>query len=137
YLRITTASERTGVLYRGKRLLTESTRGMKGKIGVAEKLARQQDDIGLALGQNGIGLLRCSDESHGGGCDIRISANGGREWNLISGRVRNLLQRAVAAAGTIDKINSEAFQAARQFDGVFQGPAPLHPIGSRDTKEQR
>ena len=78
-----------------------------------------------------------SDHAERGGGDPGLFANGDGEGDLVAGANRNFWVRYNAAAGNVDDVHAERFQAAGQFDRLRKIPAPFLPIGGRDAEEER
>ena len=58
-----------------------------------------------------------------------------RQKTQAGWRRRNL--RHIAARETIDQVRAQGLQLSRQSHGLLDIPAPIHPIGGRNTHEQR
>jgi len=103
--------------------------GVERPVRIAEHLAGEEDEVGVAFGDDGVGLLGISDhaDSGGGNCGFGTDARG--KGCLESGtngddRVRNL-----AAGGAIDEVDPMGAEMAGKGDGVINGPAAFNPIG--------
>ncbi len=103
--------------------------GVERPVGIAEHFAGEEDEIGVAFGDDGVGLLRVCDHADGGGgnrgfgTDARGKGCLKRRTNGDD-RVRNL-----AAGGAIDEVDAMGAEMAGEGDGVINSPAAFNPIG--------
>lgn len=54
----------------------ENRRGVQWPVGVAEQLARQQDEVSLSGADDLVGLGRLGDHADGSGGDFGLAADG-------------------------------------------------------------
>src|ERR1700722_5099295 len=95
----------------------------------------EHDQVGLLGRLDRFSLHGFSNHAQRGGGDSGLLANGGCEWNLITGANGNFRVGGVAAAGSIDYIDARRFEAASQFDGLFEVPTTFLPVRGGDAKE--
>ena len=108
--------------------LAESGSGVEGPVGVAEELAGEEDEVGLAGGDDGVSLGRISDEADGGGGDVGFAADAGGEGDLEAWADGDFGVGDLAAGGDIDQINAMVAEEMGELDGVVDGPAcPSEP----------
>src|ERR1700678_3679889 len=117
-------------------LLLENRGGAKRPVGIAEELASQQDYIGLAGGNDMLGLLGRGDHTNGSGEDSRFSADALGKESLIAGAERNLCLGNDASRGRVNEVDAQRLDLPCEDDGILDGPAALDPVRSRDAKPQ-
>src|SRR4051812_9624470 len=69
------ALDGVAVLQRPGGLAAEGLLGFERPVGLAEELARDEDDIGVAAGDDFVCVLGLGDEANGAGADLRLLAN--------------------------------------------------------------
>ena len=104
---------------------------------VAQRLAAEQHDVGLARLEDVLGLLRLGDQPDRPRRDAGALPDRRGERHLVAGAERDLLRRRVAAGGAVDEIDAERAEQRRERDGVVERPAALDPVAGRDAHRQR
>src|SRR5579883_83899 len=99
--------------------------------------ARHDDDVGLAVDEDRLGLLGRLDQPDGGGCDLRLPPDPRRERDLIARSERDLLSQIGAAGAAVDRIDALLMKKTRELDRLFEIPASFDPIGAREANPQR
>ena len=125
------------ILSRPRRDLPEFLRGVKGPVGIAQHLARQQHEVGLIVADDLVGLGRPGDHADRSGGDIRFAANSLSERRLVPRPDRDLRLLDIAARRAIDHIDAKSEQLARKLDRLVDVPSALDPVGRREADEQR
>ena len=74
--------------------------------GLAERRAGEEDDVGIAGGQDLLGLLRRGDETHGTGRQPGTLADGPCERDLVAGADGDLRQHRTAG-GDVDEVDAD------------------------------
>jgi len=59
--------------------------GVERPVGIAEHFAGEEDHVGFALGNDGVGLDGVSDEADGGGGNDGLAADSGGKFDLVAG----------------------------------------------------
>src|ERR1039457_1697830 len=80
---------------------------MQGEIGIAQEFARHEDQVGLPVTHDFVGLLWRGDHANGAGEHSRFPPDALRKRNLISGTKRNRGMRRVAPRGAIHQIDAQ------------------------------
>ena len=109
---------------------------MDRPVGVAEHFARHEDEVGLALVDDAVGLGGLGDHADGGGGDGGFVADASREVDLIAGREGNFGVGDVAAGRAVDQVNAVFAQEAGKLNRVVDGPAAFRPVASGDADKQ-
>ncbi len=99
---------------------------------VVQHGARQRDHVGLAGGDDVLGLLCFRDQADRDGGDAGGFLDRLRERHLVAGTERNFLQRRYAAGRGIDPVDAALFQLVSEFDGLREVPTALDPVGRRN-----
>ena len=107
--------------------LAEGGSGVEGPVGVAEELAGEEDEVGLAGGDDGVSLGRISDEADGGGGDVGFAADAGGEGDLEGGTDGDFGVGDHAARRDINEINAMVAEEMGELDGVVDGPTAALP----------
>ena len=110
---------------------------MKGPVGIAEHLAGEEDEIGLALGNDCVGLMRVGDHADGGSGNGGFGADARGKGGLETGTDRDRCVRDEAAGRDVDEIDSAGAKMASERDGVVWRPSTVCPIRRGDTDEER
>jgi len=110
---------------------------VEGPIGIAEKLAGEENHVGFIFGENLFGLSGIGDEAYRAGWDVGISPDGVSEWDLVAGILRDAGAGGSAAAGAVDEVNADGFELFGQSDGLREIPAALDPVGGGDSDKHR
>jgi len=102
---------------------------VKRPVRIAEHLAGEEDEVGLAIGDDGVGLLRISDHADRGSGDCGLGTNARGEGCLEcrtdgDGGVGNL-----TAGRAVDKVDAMGAEMAGEGDGVVHGPSAFDPVG--------
>ncbi len=76
------------ILRRAKRVRVEAKGfgGVKRPVRLAQRLASQQNDVGLRVADDGVGLHRVGNQADGGDTNLRAAFYGFGEWHLIARR---------------------------------------------------
>ena len=109
---------------------------MERPVGIAEHFAGEEDEIGLAVGDDCVGLLRIGDHADGGGGDGGFGADARGEGNLVAGADGDFCVGNEAAGGDVDEVDAVGAEMAGESDGVVDGPAAFGPVGGRDADEE-
>src|ERR1700679_422073 len=114
----------------------EGCGGVKGPIGIAEELAGEEDEVGFAGGDDGVGLGGIGDHADGGGGDVGIAADASGEGDLIAGADGDLYIGNKAAGRDVDEVDAAFAEEVGEPDGLVDVPAAiLRPIGGGDADE--
>ena len=97
-------------------LLVQGRGGMERPVWVAEKFARQQNDIRLAGANELVGLRRGSDHADGSGRDSSFVTDGLGVVNLVSGADGDLLRRVIASGGDVDEVDAFVAEVPGEVD---------------------
>ena len=73
------------VLHRPRRLLVQMLRGMERPVGIAKELAGQQDEVGLPIADDLVGLRGRGNHPDGAGGDSGFAANSLGVVYLVAG----------------------------------------------------
>lgn len=84
----------------------KSCGGVHGPIGVAEHFPGQEDEVGLAVGHNVIGLVWIGNHADSGGGDVGLAADPGSEPYLVARAEWDLGVGDLAAGRDIDQIDA-------------------------------
>src|SRR6266702_3371228 len=109
---------------------------MDGPVRITEHFTRHEDEVGLALGDDGVGLRRLGDHADGGGRNGCFFADAGGEINLVAGSHGNFYVRHESARGTIDQVDRVIAEDAAELDRVVDGPATFDPVARGDADEE-
>jgi len=104
-------------------------------VGIAQKLPREDGNVGLAGADDVVSLRWSRDHSHRTRQDFRFVTNSLCKGCLISRADGNACRRHVSAGGTIDQVHTGIFQAPGKLHGFVKGPSTFHPIGRRNAHE--
>lgn len=109
---------------------------MQRPVGIAEHLAGEEDQIGLTLADDCIGLMRVGDhaDGRGGNCGFGADARGKR--SLETGTGRDFGVRNQASGRDVDEVDAMSAEEACESDRVIWRPAALSPIRRRDADEE-
>jgi len=124
-------------LGRSRQFGAKRFRRVAGPVGIAKHFTREENHVCLAGSDNGIGLSRVGDHSHGAGRNACLLADGLCKFHLITRAERNLRRRHSTAAGNVDEIHAKGLEAAAEFDALGNVPAAFCPIGCGDANEER
>ena len=125
------------ILFRPARLFAQRGRRVHRPIGIAQHGARQENKIGLAFRNDGVGLRRLGDESNRRRGNACLASNSRGKFNLKAGSCRNLRVRHKSARGCIDKIDAVLAQLFRKLHRFVGVPAAIRPVGGGDAYKQR
>ncbi|MDV7402561.1 hypothetical protein RZS08_64665, partial [Arthrospira platensis SPKY1] len=100
---------------------------------VVEHGAGDADAVGLAAGDDLLGLLGFGDETDGDHRHGHLLADLGGERHLVAGSEGNLLQRRHAAARHVDEIAAARLQRLAEGDALGDVPAAFDPVGGGDA----
>jgi hypothetical protein len=90
---------------------------VQGPVGIAQHFAGEKDHVGVAGGDDLIGLCGFCDHADGGRGNSSFSPDAGGERHLETGADGNAGVRNLAARGDVDEVNAMSGQQARQFYG--------------------
>src|SRR6185437_1288170 len=93
-----------GVLNRPGDLLLELVCGVERPVGVAQELAGKEDEVGLVVADDLVGLDWPGDHPDRACGQLGLAVNDLRVRHLVAGADRNLLGRVVASAGDVDQV---------------------------------
>src|SRR6266851_8096274 len=128
---------RAQVLRRDARSGTQLSCGMPTPAGIPEQPARKRDHVGLAFGDDFLGLSRFGNQADCDGDDAGVLADAFGERDLVAGSDGNRLVLHQPAARTIDPVAAESLQFPGEHDGLLEVPAALDPVGARDAHAER
>ncbi len=109
----------------------------QGPIGLTQEFARQDDHVGFALVEDGVGLVGVGDHADCSCEDAGALADLVGERDLVAGGDRNFCVGDHAARGTVNQIHAERAEKLGEGDGLFDVPAAGNPIAGGDADEQR
>ena len=89
---------------------------MQWPIGIAQQLAREENEIRAALRHDGVGLMRIGDHAHRGRWNPGFLADACGERRLIGGADLHLSIGNEAARRDIDKIHAMEAEKAGEPD---------------------
>ena len=110
---------------------------MQRPVGIAQKLARQQDHVGFSLCNDCIGLRRVSDESDCRRGNSGFAPNLLGKRNLKAGRNRNLGGRHKTSSGDVNQVDAMLAQQSGKAHRLLCRPAAFHPVSGGDAHEYR
>ena len=110
---------------------------MQGPVGIAEHFASEEDEIGLALGNDCIGLKRVGDHANGSSGNGGFGADARGKGSLKTGTDGDLCVRNQAARGDVDEVDAVSTQETGERDGLVGRPAVVNPVGGRDADKKR
>ena len=108
----------------------EDRGGVKGPVGVAEKLAREQDEVGLTSANDLVGLGWFGDHSNCSSGDLGFAVDGVRVVDLVAGADGDLLRGVVTASGDVYKVDICLLEEFGEGDGLGEIPACAEGVGS-------
>ena len=94
------------ILLRPTGRLSENSRGMERPVGVAEQFSAEENEIGLALSNDGIGLDGVSNQANGSSGNGCLATDSGGKLDLESGARGDLGVGNLAAGGNVDQIDA-------------------------------
>ena len=100
--------------------LVERLGGVEGPVGVVEELAGEENDIGLAGADDGVGLGGFGDHADGTGGDADFAADAVGEGDLIAGADGDLLAVVVASGRAVDEVDALGFEEVGEGNGVVE-----------------
>jgi len=110
---------------------------MQRPIRIAQHFAGEEDEVGVTVGNDGVGLLRVRDHADGGRGDGGLGADPRCEGGLKRASHGDFCIGNQPAGGTIDQIDAMGTEMTGEGDGFIDRPASVGPIGGRDTNEER
>lgn len=110
--------------------------GVERPIRIAEHGAGEEDEIGVAFGNDRVGLMRVSDHANGGGGYGGFCADAGGEWGLEGGADGDFGVGNLTTGGDIDEVDSVGAQVTGKDDGIVDGPAIVGPVSGGDADEE-
>ena len=114
---------------------------MERPVRVAEELAGQKDEVGLAGADDLVGLGGLGDHAYGAGGDFGFVPDGFRVVDLVAGADGDLLGRVIAAGGDIDQIDALLLHELGEGYGLGEVPACAEgfrgPVSGGDADEER
>jgi hypothetical protein len=113
--------------------------GVEGPVGVSEKFAGEENEVGLAGADDLIGLGGRGDHAYGAGGNVRFAADSLGVMDLVAGANGDLLGGMVAAGGDVDEVDAFKLHEFGEFYGLGQVPARAEgfgsPVGGGDADE--
>ena len=79
---------------------------MERPVGIAEHLSGKEDEIGLAGGNDAVGLNGIGNEADGGRGNVGFAPDSGGKLNLKTGTDGNLRVGDLAAGRNIDQVDA-------------------------------
>ena len=110
---------------------------MEGPVRIAQQFPGQQDEIGLTVTNELVGLGWVGNKANGASIDVGLVADSFGEGDLKAGADRDLGVQDHASGGNVDQIDSAVLEGFRQFDRLVRVPPAFSPIGGRNSNEQR
>ena len=110
---------------------------MPGPARVIEHRPSQRNRVGLAGGDDGLGLLGLGDQADRNRRQSDLVFDPVRKRHLVARAELDGLLRRHPAAGHMDCRAAARLQRVRQGQGAFDVPAAGHPIGGRDARPHR
>jgi hypothetical protein len=110
---------------------------MPGPARLVEHGPGHAHQVGLAGGDDGLGLLRFGDQAHGDGRQPGLCADALGKGQLVAGAEGDLLQGREAPRGHVDEVAAPRLERLGQYHALLQIPAALHPVGGRDAHAHR
>ena len=111
---------------------------MQGPVGIAEHFAGEEDEIGLALGDDGVGLMRVGDHADGSSGSGGFGADARGKGSLETGTDGDLCVRNQAAGGDVDEVDAVGTQETAEGDGVvWDQPPSTQSVAEMRTKSGR
>ena len=86
--------------------LAQNLGGVQGPVGIAEHLASQNDEVGLATADDLVGLGGFGDHADGAGWNTGFVVDGLGVTDLVARADGDLLGGVVAAAGDVDEVDA-------------------------------
>jgi len=120
--RFSPATGSASVLNRPWGGLAQNVCSVKGPVGIAEHLAGQQDQVGLAGADYLVCLRGFGDHTDGTSRNGGFVMNGFGVVDLIAGAEGNLLGWVVATGGDVDEIDACLLYEFGEGDGLWQVP---------------
>ena len=112
---------------------------MEGPVGIAEELAGEEDEVGLAVANDLVGLRGGGNHAYGAGGDGGFAADGFGVDDLVAGTDGNLLGGMVAAGGDVDEVYACLLEELGEGYGLGEIPAFAErfcdPVGGGDADE--
>lgn len=116
----------------------ELARGRARPRGAAQQLTAEQDGVGLAVGEDLLGLLHLGDEADGGHGQLRLGLHARGEGDLVAGADRDAHDGRVAAGRDVEQIDAVLLEEGGEAHGLLGRPAVLlRPVGGGDAEEER
>ena len=111
--------------------------GVPGPMRAVHQPPRDRHHVGLAVGEDGLGLARLGDlaDRHGG--DAGAPPHRFSQRHLVAGLGVDLLLERHAAAGGADVIAAARLELLGEGDRVVDVPAARDPVGHRNPHPQR
>jgi len=106
-------------------------------VGVTEHLAGKEDEVGLTVCDDCVGLVRIGDHAHGRGGNGSFVADACGEGSLESRADGDLGIRDQSAGRGVDEVDAVSAEEAGESNGVVDGPTLFDPIAGRDADEER
>ena len=96
--------------------IAEGGRGVNRPVGVAEKFAGEEDEVGLAVFNDGVGLGGFSDEADGGGWSCGFSSDSGCKWDLKTGSDGDFGVGDLASGGNVNQVDTVFAEEGGELD---------------------
>ena len=111
--------------------------GMQWPVGVAQHFAGEEDEVGLAVGNDGVGLRGLGDHADGGSGDAGFGADACGERTWKSGADGDIGVGSLAAGGAVDEIDAMGAQDDRQGRRNRRGTSRLQPSRWHEMRTKR
>ncbi len=112
---------------------------MQRPVRVPQHLARERDEIRVAVAHDRVRLRRIADQPDGHGRHVRLGAHAPRERHLEPGTARHqmrLRRQVHAARRAVDHVHAGLAQPAGERDRVVQRPADADAVDRRQAEAQ-
>ena len=111
------------ILHRPRCGFAECDGGVERPIGIAQHLAGEEDEVGITVGDEVVGLVWLGDHANGGCRNGGFGADAGSKRGLKSGADGDFGIRYKAAGRDVDEVHAVGAQVSGESDGVVDGPA--------------
>src|SRR5215472_8225358 len=125
------------ILWRPLDVRTQNARGLPTPVRVVEDCAGERHHVGLALGNDSLGLLGADDQSDRARCDAGFAPYPFGQRNIVARRRRVSGVRSNSSRGHADVVEPDALQLPRKYDRIVDRDATLDPVTAGDPRAQR
>lgn len=105
----------------------QSSGSVERPVGVAQHFAGQEDEVGFAGGDDGVGLLRLGDHADGGSGDGGFGANAFGERGLEGGADGDFGVGDQSSGRDVDEVDAMGAEVTGEGNRFVDGPAGLRP----------